>query len=196
MKNLVYCLNKGLAFFTVSLFVFLVFCVTWQVVSRYVFGTPSTVTDELARYLFMWLAMIGAAYTTGQHRHLAIDLLTMKLKGIGKNSVGLVIQAAIALFALIVLVYGGSVLVISTLETGQITPALGLQMGYVYLCLPISGVLMICYALFVGCSIGEVSINKVLKPLVPMYCALVIALMLVTFIPQLSLWLPQMLLNY
>ncbi|KMW72505.1 membrane protein [Photorhabdus luminescens subsp. luminescens] len=51
-------------------------------------------------------------------------------------------------------------------------------------------------ALFVGCSIGEVSINKVLKPLAPMYCALVIALMLVTFIPQLSLWLPQMLLNY
>ncbi|WP_391528289.1 TRAP transporter small permease [Photorhabdus akhurstii] len=147
MKNLVYCLNKGLAFFTVSLSVFLVFCVTWQVVSRYVFGAPSTVTDELARYLFMWVAMIGAAYTTGQHRHLAIDLLTMKLKGIGKNSVGLVIQAAIALFASIVLVYGGSILVISTLKTGQITPALGLPMGYVYLCLPISGVLMICYVL-------------------------------------------------
>ncbi|MBS9431918.1 TRAP transporter small permease [Photorhabdus hainanensis] len=147
MKNLVYCINKGLAFFTVSLSVFLVFCVTWQVVSRYVFGTPSTVTDELARYLFMWVAMIGAAYTTGQHRHLAIDLLTMKLKGIGKNSVGLVIQAAIALFVSIVLVYGGSILVISTLKTGQITPALGLPMGYVYLCLPISGVLMICYVL-------------------------------------------------
>ncbi len=110
-------------------------------------GTPSTVTDELARYLFMWVAMIGAAYTTGQHRHLAIDLLMMKLKGIGKNIVGLVIQAAIALFAAVVLVYGGSVLAISTLETGQITPALGLQMGYVYLCLPISGVLMIFYVL-------------------------------------------------
>ncbi|MCW7546752.1 TRAP transporter small permease [Photorhabdus sp. APURE] len=147
MKNLVSCVNKGLAFFTVSLSVFLVFCVTWQVISRYVFGTPSTVTDELARYLFMWVAMIGAAYTTGQHRHLAIDLLMMKLKGMGKNSVGLVIQAAIALFAAIVLVYGGSILVISTLETGQITPALGLPMGYVYLCLPISGVLMICYVL-------------------------------------------------
>ncbi|MBS9440196.1 TRAP transporter large permease [Photorhabdus heterorhabditis] len=51
-------------------------------------------------------------------------------------------------------------------------------------------------ALFVGCSIGEVSINQVLKPLVPMYCALIIALMLVTFMPQLSLWLPKMLLNY
>ncbi|WP_350305796.1 TRAP transporter small permease [Photorhabdus viridis] len=136
-----------MAFFTICLSTFLVFCVTWQVVSRYVLGTPSTVTDELARYLFMWVAMIGAAYTTGQHRHLAIDLLMMKLKGIGKNIVGLVIQAAIALFAAVVLVYGGSVLAISTLETGQITPALGLQMGYVYLCLPISGVLMIFYVL-------------------------------------------------
>ncbi|CAQ82216.1 MULTISPECIES: TRAP transporter small permease [Photorhabdus] len=147
MKNLVDCINKGLAFFTICLFVFLVFCVTWQVVSRYVLGTPSTVTDELARYLFIWVAMIGAAYTTGQHRHLAIDLLAMKLKGIGKNIVGLVILASIALFASVVLVYGGSVLAISTLETGQITPALGLQMGYVYLCLPISGVLMIFYTL-------------------------------------------------
>ncbi|NHB93415.1 TRAP transporter small permease [Photorhabdus cinerea] len=147
MKNLVDCINKGLAFFTICLSTFLVFCVTWQVVSRYVLGTPSTVTDEFARYLFMWVAMIGAAYTTGQHRHLAIDLLAMKLKGVGKNIVGLVIQTLIALFASVVLVYGGSVLAISTLETGQITPALGLQMGYVYLCLPISGVLIIFYAL-------------------------------------------------
>ncbi|KER02741.1 TRAP transporter small permease [Photorhabdus temperata] len=147
MKSLVDCINKGLAFFTICLSTFLVFCVTWQVVSRYVLGTPSTVTDEFARYLFMWVAMIGAAYTTGQHRHLAIDLLAMKLKGVGKNIVGLVVQTAIALFASVVLVYGGSVLAISTLETGQITPALGLQMGYVYLCLPISGVLIIFYAL-------------------------------------------------
>ncbi|WP_036768226.1 TRAP transporter small permease [Photorhabdus australis] len=147
MKNLVDYINKGLAFFTICLSVFLVFCVTWQVVSRYVLGTPSTVTDELARYLFMWVAMIGAAYTTGQHRHLAIDLLAMKLKRVGKNIVGLVVQTSIALFASVVLVYGGSVLAISTLETGQITPALGLPMGYVYLCLPISGVLMIFYVL-------------------------------------------------
>ncbi|WP_434526614.1 TRAP transporter small permease [Photorhabdus asymbiotica] len=153
MKNLVDCINKGLAFFTICLSVFLVFCVTWQVVSRYVLGTPSTVTDELARYLFMWVAMIGAAYTTGQHRHLAIDLLAMKLKGIGKNIVGLIILASIALFASVVLVYGGSVLAISTLETGQITPALGLQMGYVYLCLPISGVLMIFYTLTDGVAL-------------------------------------------
>ncbi|MDW2244928.1 TRAP transporter small permease, partial [Vibrio sp. 1287] len=81
MNKLVTYINRGLAAFTVSLSTFLVFCVVWQVLSRYVLGKPSTVTDELARYLFMWVALIGAAYTTGLKRHLAIDLLTMKLKG-------------------------------------------------------------------------------------------------------------------
>jgi len=136
--------------FTVSLSSFLVFCVIWQVVSRYVIGKPSTVTDELARYLFMWVALIGAAYTTGVKRHLAIDLLTMKLTGKRKLINELVIQIAIAAFALIVLVYGGFNLAMKTLATGQVTPALGLQMGYVYYCLPISGALMIFYSTVFG----------------------------------------------
>ncbi|OKO99764.1 TRAP transporter small permease [Xenorhabdus eapokensis] len=147
MKNLVAITNKSLAFFTICLLAFLVLCVSWQVISRYVLDAPSTETDELARYLFMWVAMIGAAYTTGQHRHLAIDLLMMKLTGVKKSIIGLIIQAAIILFSSIVLLYGGSLLVSSTLENGQITPVLGWKMGYIYLCLPISGILMIFYAL-------------------------------------------------
>ncbi|MDX8000168.1 TRAP transporter large permease [Xenorhabdus sp. Reich] len=51
-------------------------------------------------------------------------------------------------------------------------------------------------ALFVGCSVGDVSIDKVLKPLIPMYIALIAALALVTYLPQLSLWLPELILNY
>ncbi|WP_019616919.1 TRAP transporter small permease [Psychromonas ossibalaenae] len=146
MNKMVDYINRALAGFTVSLSTFLVFCVIWQVVSRYVIGKPSTVTDELARYLFMWVALIGAAYTTGVRRHLAIDLLTMKLKGKRKIFNEIIIQAAIAAFALIVLVYGGTNLALKTLATGQVTPALGLQMGYIYLCLPISGVLMTFYS--------------------------------------------------
>jgi TRAP-type C4-dicarboxylate transport system permease small subunit len=146
MKKLVKYINKGLAAFTVSLSTFLVLCVVWQVLSRYIIDRPSTVTDELARYLFMWVALVGAAYTTGQKRHLAIDLLTMKLKGKYKVINELIIQIAIAAFAFVVLVYGGSNLAIKTLATGQLTPALGWEMGYIYLCLPISGALMIFYS--------------------------------------------------
>ncbi|OTA20496.1 membrane protein [Xenorhabdus beddingii] len=50
-------------------------------------------------------------------------------------------------------------------------------------------------ALFVGCSVGDVSINQVLKPLLPMYLALISALALVTYLPQLSLWLPALILE-
>ncbi|MGD8110817.1 TRAP transporter small permease [Vibrio sp. NTOU-M3] len=146
MNKLVNCINRGLAAFTISLSTFLVFCVIWQVLSRYVIGKPSTVTDELARYLFMWVALIGAAYTTGLKRHLAIDLLTMKLQGKRKLINEIVIQIAIALFSYVVLVHGGTQLALKTLATGQVTPALGLEMGYIYFCLPISGALMIFYS--------------------------------------------------
>lgn len=44
--------------------------------------------------------------------------------------------------------------------------------------------------LFVGCSVARVSITDVIKPLIPLYIAMIIALMLITFIPELSLWLP------
>ncbi|HEY5715265.1 MAG TPA: TRAP transporter large permease [Psychromonas sp.] len=51
-------------------------------------------------------------------------------------------------------------------------------------------------ALFIGCSVAKVRINSVIKPLLPFYAVLVLGLMLVTFIPQISLILPQTLLGY
>lgn len=50
--------------------------------------------------------------------------------------------------------------------------------------------------LFVGCSVAGVKIDKVIKPLLPFYAVLILTLFMVTFIPQLSLWLPQTLLGY
>ncbi|CAG9297679.1 TRAP transporter large permease [Celerinatantimonas diazotrophica] len=51
-------------------------------------------------------------------------------------------------------------------------------------------------ALFIGCSVSKVAIDKVIKPMLPFYAVLVVALMLVTFIPQISLFLPHELLGY
>jgi tripartite ATP-independent transporter DctM subunit len=45
--------------------------------------------------------------------------------------------------------------------------------------------------LFIGCSVAGLSIDKVIKPLLPMFIAMVIVLLLVTYIPAISLWLPQ-----
>nr|WP_321446093.1 TRAP transporter large permease [uncultured Cohaesibacter sp.] len=51
-------------------------------------------------------------------------------------------------------------------------------------------------ALFVGCSVGKVAISQVLKPMLPFYAVLVVLLLAVTYIPQLSLFLPQLFLGY
>lgn len=46
--------------------------------------------------------------------------------------------------------------------------------------------------LFVGVGIAKTTIEKVVKPLMPLFVAMVIALLLVTYIPELSLWLPRL----
>ncbi|MDN3681930.1 TRAP transporter large permease subunit [Vibrio tapetis subsp. quintayensis] len=51
-------------------------------------------------------------------------------------------------------------------------------------------------ALFIGCSVANISIDKVIKPLLPFYAALIVALAAVTFIPELSLFLPGLVLGY
>lgn len=50
-------------------------------------------------------------------------------------------------------------------------------------------------ALYVGCAIGKIRIEKVVKVMLPMYAGMVAVLMLVTFVPQVSLWLPNLLMS-
>lgn len=137
--------NQIIALFLVIIFSTLVMCVVWQVISRYVLGAPSIVTDELARFLFMWLGLIGAAYATGVNRHLAIDLLIQKLKGKQQKYLKLFIICVMAFFSGYILLYGGAVLAWDTHLTGQVSPSLEIDMGWVYLCLPLSGLIMLFY---------------------------------------------------
>lgn len=51
-------------------------------------------------------------------------------------------------------------------------------------------------ALFVGCSVGGTSIARVIRPLLPFYALLFGLLMLVTYVPEISLFLPRVLLGY
>ena len=125
----------------------LVACVVWQVASRYVTSTPSTSTDELARFMFMWIGLLGAAQASATKQHLAIDLLAMRLQGVARRTLHIVIECCMIVFASLVMVYGGSVLAAKTFASAQVTPALQLPMGYVYLVVPLAGVLLVFFAL-------------------------------------------------
>ena len=124
----------------------LVVCVVWQVVSRYISPRPSTVTDELARFMFMWIGLLGAAQASAYKQHLAIDLLAMKLQGSAKRALNVVIECCIIAFAALVMIKGGWELTVKTFANNQVTPALQWPMGYVYMVVPVAGVLMVFFA--------------------------------------------------
>ena len=124
----------------------LVVCVVWQVVSRYISPRPSTVTDELARFMFMWIGLLGAAQASAYKQHLAIDLLAMKLQGSAKRALNVVIECCIIAFAALVMIKGGWELTVKTFANNQVTPALQWPMGYVYMVVPVAGALMVFFA--------------------------------------------------
>ncbi len=122
--------------------------VLWQVVARYVLSSPSSWTEELARFLLIWVSLLGAAYLTGKRAHIAIDVLPRRLVGISRRRIDLLIHCIVGLFAFLVLFVGGLNLVRVTLTLGQESPALHIPLGYVYLVLPLSGLLIMYYAAY------------------------------------------------
>ncbi len=123
-----------------------VFNVLWQVFTRFVLRDPSSFTEELARFFLIWVGLLGASYAAGKKMHLAIDVLLQALKNKTKIWTDIIIQVFIFLFSFFVMVVGGLRLVTITLTLNQISAALRIKLGYVYLVLPISGLLIMFYA--------------------------------------------------
>ncbi|MGY6743086.1 MAG: TRAP transporter small permease [Cecembia sp.] len=140
--------DKFVAGVLISLMGIMVVNVTWQVVSRYIFQNPSSFTDELSRFMLIWLGMLGAAYVAGQDQHLAIDILPQKLVGKSRAKLMIFIYSLVLLFAFLVMVLGGSNLVYITYILGQKSATLQLPLAYVYSIIPISGLLVAYYQIY------------------------------------------------
>ncbi|MGK7394342.1 MAG: TRAP transporter small permease [Candidatus Cyclobacteriaceae bacterium M3_2C_046] len=133
--------------FLIIILAIMTISVLWQVASRYILRDPSSWTDELVRFLFMWVGLLGAAYITGLRMHLAIDILPSKSTPQNQKRLNTIIYSLVALFALLTMVVGGFRLVYITLTLNQISPTLEVPLGYVYLVVPISGIFIVYYSI-------------------------------------------------
>lgn len=140
-------LDKLLGGALVFLMGLIVLAVLWQVFSRYVLQNPSSVTEEIARYLLIWIGLLGAAYASGQQEHLSINILPPKLNPENRIKLMIFINILIIAFCFTVLIIGGGNLVLMNIELGQNSAALHLPLSVVYTVIPISGVLIIIYKL-------------------------------------------------
>jgi TRAP-type C4-dicarboxylate transport system permease small subunit len=130
-------------------------CVVWQVVGRYFLNSSTSFTDELSRFLFIWVSLLGAAYVLGKRGHIAITgLIDMAPRGV-RRGIDILIAGLVIVFALVVLGWGGWLLVERNLRLGQVTPAMLVPVAYVYLIIPLSGLLTAIYATLVVCEVAS-----------------------------------------
>lgn len=134
--------EKSLEWLLVFLMSILVLDVLWQVFSRYILNSPSSYTDELAGYLLIWVGVLGAAYVAANREHLAIDLLLQRSSPQRRFKLEIIISICIIIFSIFVLIIGGSWLAYTRFLLSVKSSALGMPLGFVYLVLPISGLLI------------------------------------------------------
>ena len=116
-----------------------------QVFFRYVFNYPLAWSEELSRFLLVWVVLLGAAIGIKRKSHFSIDIVFKKFpQKVQKN-----LQFAIDVF-LFILIFDVMVLngvYLANLTFRQISPALHLRMSYVYSAVLAGGILSCCYTL-------------------------------------------------
>lgn len=157
MIKIVHLVDTVLKWFLASLMAGIVLVVCWQVVSRYVLNAPSSITEELSRTLLIWIGMVGAAFAYRTGVHLGLDIVTQKFSAPVRRRLAMVLTAAVVLFAIAVMVVGGGNLVALTYELNQMSAALNIKMAYIYIALPLSGLLIAFYGI---CQLYFMAISK------------------------------------
>lgn len=110
MKQLKQVINNVVEWVSIGLVVVMVLLVLWQIVARYLLNSPSSFSEALTRYLFVWLVLITSTYAFGSRDHMYIAALNDKLTGRTKTVVNILIEVLTILFAACVMVYGGSII--------------------------------------------------------------------------------------
>ncbi len=136
-------LNTVLSYATGVIFAFMVCVGTYQIVTRYFFNRPSTVSEELLTYSFTWMALLASALVFGKRDHMRMGFLADKVTGSARKVLETVIELLVILMVGGIMLYGGSSIMKLTMT--QKTASLGIPMGVIYTILPVSGVLIVIY---------------------------------------------------
>lgn len=101
--------------------------VLYQVFTRYVLNSPAAFTEEIVRYLLIWTRFIGAAYAFSTRQHMALVLVRDRLSPNRKKVLMTAIDVLILVFALFVIIIGGTKLALSAVK--EYSALLGISRG-------------------------------------------------------------------
>ena len=111
-----------------------------QVICRYVFNSPLVWSEELARYLFVWVGLVGAGAAVRTGGHFGLDLLYRKLPGAVRPWAGGLVSVVVAAFAATLFVQGLRETAQASLQWASSLPV---RMHWAYAAIPVGSALML-----------------------------------------------------
>ncbi|MEC8042501.1 MAG: TRAP transporter large permease, partial [Pseudomonadota bacterium] len=126
------------------------------------------------------------------------DKLSSLLIGVSENKIVILLMINVILLALGMIMDMAALILICTPIFLPIAKSIGMDPNQFGIMLLVNLGLGLCTppvgtCLFVGCAVGKIKIEEALKSIWPFYLALLLALILVTYVPAISLWLPSLL---
>lgn len=139
MKSLALYAGKALEFLVVLILATMACLVFLNVVLRYGFNSSINVTEEVSRYLFVWLTFLGAILAFSDNQHVSVTMLTDKLSPLKRHMLRLLTDG-IMLFCCYLIVQGGWTQF--QLNINNLSPISEIPTGVTYLAAVVSGVLI------------------------------------------------------
>jgi TRAP-type C4-dicarboxylate transport system permease small subunit len=145
MDKLLKGVRKVLYGFSVAAMSVMLMIIFAQVVTRYTVGYTPEWSEELARFLFVWVVFLGSALIMGESGHLAVQFLPNRFKGTAFGTfLDITINVSGYIFIIMLLTQGWKM---TSIMTFQRAPGLDIPMSWVYVIIPVSCVLMLLYLL-------------------------------------------------
>lgn len=134
------CLNKGIEILTIFFLAVLVIIVPVEVFLRYCLGKSLYITEDLTRYLMVWVVFLASSLALRENSHMSIDLLLNRFKGRARCWFNLFSQALLLTFLIFLIVEG---VIALTYQMEQIIPTLDIPIFWFYLAIPVGSILMV-----------------------------------------------------
>ena len=123
-----------------------------QVLMRYLFATPNPWSEEVSRFAFIWVSLLGASLAVEHRAHFGFDQVTKNLAPRARRAVETFAGTVVLAFSLVLVATGVALM---ALTMGERSPALNLPVALVYAAAPVSGALMAIHLLAGRAGGGE-----------------------------------------
>lgn len=133
-------LNVAVRWILAALMLVMTVLIGWQVIARFIVGESLTFSEEVSRFVMVWLVIVGAAYAAKNGRLMKVDLVEHMLSGRAKTTVIMIAGMLSIVFYLVLVVFG---FFIVNAVSYQLTPATEVSMSIPMAALPVGGLLLI-----------------------------------------------------